>query len=147
VLVHRGSESTMAQGDGTPEVLAPPAELIRDAKAAFERHPRREIAHLEFDSLVDGDGIPGDHSLLFEHRRLSIELHISAIGPTARLTGAVHPPLYDRVYLHRNDADVQRTEAVVDGRFQFQAVGRGLIRLSVIPKDERPAIWSDWFRL
>ena len=129
------------------ESSEPPAGLIQDAKTVFARTPRREIAHLEFDSLVDGDGIPEDHSLRFEHRRLAIELRISAIGPTARVAGVLHPGLYDRVYLHREDAEAPRSEAVVDGAFQFQAVARGLLRLSAIPKDDRPPIWSDWFRL
>jgi hypothetical protein len=142
-----GDVKTPGNDPATLALSTPPVELIQDVKAVFGPSPRREVAHLEFDSLLDGDGIPEDHCLRFEHRRLILELQVSAIGPTAKVSGTVHPRLYDRVYLHRDGTDVQMSDAIVDGHFSFDSLGRGLVRLSVVPKDDRPVIWSEWFRL
>ncbi len=125
----------------------PPPDVVEQAKATFGHSPRREVAILAFDSLLDGHGRPEDHRLRFDHPRLSLDLHVALVGPRAQLDGSVCPRLCDRVHLHRDDADGVVSKTIVDGSFAFESVERGLVRLSLDPDDDRPAIWSDWFRL
>lgn len=137
----------MSDDNGPTTRPEPPPELLEEVKAALDRARPHEIALLEFDSLVDADDPPESHQLRFQHPRLTIDLRVASVGSAASLAGVVHPRLYHRADIHRDGLEGDVSEAVIDGFFRFESVGRGLVRLCLIPVDDRVAIWSDWFRL
>lgn len=125
----------------------PPDVVSEEALSAFDGLRPREVAVLVFDSLVDATDDPGSHQLRFEHHRLSLEVDVSSsrLGTTV---GARTSRLdVTAAVLHRRGADIAFVSPVgQDGRFVFDPIGHGLVRLS-IEADDGPMIWSDWFRI
>jgi hypothetical protein len=136
----------MGQVGNAPEDV--PDEVIAQAKAAFARRGRGEIAILTWDSLVDEDAPAGDHQLRFEHPDLQIELRILAGENSSDLEGRVKPvvPLY--VELQGHEGDVLRSTEAPDGVFAFDHILSGAVRLSLSVRAARSSeIRTDWFRL
>jgi hypothetical protein len=123
-----------------------PEEVIAQAKAAFGRRGRGEIATLTWDSLVDEDAVASDHRLRFAHPELQIELRLLTADKSSDLAGRVIPHAQHHVELQGEDGDVLRTTETVDGVFAFDRVPSGMVRLCV-RGPSTPGIHTDWFRL
>lgn len=121
----------------------PPVETINEAKAAFSE-PRRRLATLVFDSLIDSDAVPEDHRLRFEHDGLSLDLDVAALPEGTGICGHVEPTAA-RVVLHIRGTDMAMVSDVDDARFAFRPVPHTLVRLSI--EGSGPDIWTDWFRV
>ncbi len=149
--VHRQVVTIEPGGSNDPEdeipFGSPPDGVFEDALAAFDGLHPREVAVLVFDSLVDGTDTPGSHWLRFEHARLSLEVDVSFIPASSTLAARTSRQDVTAALLHRRGADVALvSRADQDGRFVFDAIGHGLVRLSIEAEDG-PVIWSDWFRI
>jgi hypothetical protein len=133
-------------GDDVPEEVVP-TEVVAEAKAAFGRRARGEIAALTWDSLVDEDAPPEDHRLRFEHADLQVDVRIFATGGTSNLEGTVRPPAPIRVELQSEDGDVTATGDVDDGVFALAHIPPGVVRLSLIGPIHTTLVRTDWFRV
>jgi hypothetical protein len=133
------------ESDGDNLVDRVPDGVIADAQRAFRR-PRREVAPLVFDSLVDLGAPAEDHRLRFEHPRLRIELHVSVSPGSTTLGGTVVPDSPSRAAVHLEGEELALITPVHEGAFRFQPVGHGLVRLSFEGVDGA-TIWTDWFRI
>lgn len=123
-----------------------PEEVIAQAKAAFARRGKGEIAILTWDSLVDEDAAPSDHRLRFAHPELQIELRLLTADRSSDLAGRVTPPAPLRVELEGEDGEVLGSTEAADGVFTFDRVAPGTVRLS-LRGASTPGIHTDWFRL
>ena len=125
----------------------PPPEVVDRAKGVFSARAQGDLASLVFDSLIDGHGSPDNHVLRFEHTRASIEVHVSYASQNTGLEGVVEGFNARRAALHLGDGDLAMVTDVESGRFGFQPVGHGLVKLSFEDEANSPAIWTDWFRI
>jgi hypothetical protein len=123
-----------------------PDNVLAEARRAFGR-PRRELAHLVFDSLVDLGAPADDHRLRFEYPQLRIEVHVSAGPENTRLSGTVVPASASRAAVHLEGGDLALVTSVDDGAFSFEPIGHGLVTLSFEGSDGYTTIWTDWFRI
>jgi hypothetical protein len=123
-----------------------PEEVIAQAKAAFARRSRGEIATLTWDSLVDEDAPASDHRLRFEHPELQIELRLLTADNSSDLEGSVQPPVDLHIELQGEEGDVLRSTEAADGVFAFERVPSGTVRISARGASI-PEIHTDWFRL
>jgi hypothetical protein len=124
-----------------------PNSVIKEAKAAFERKAPGDLAVLVHDSLIDQDDPAADHRLRFEHPRVFIELQVSAVGGTSRVTGRVSPPAPVQVQLETGRGELPPTTEIDDGVFTFHEISRGTVRILLSATDNFPAIHTDWFRI
>jgi hypothetical protein len=124
-----------------------PKEVVKRAKAVFDRRTTGEVAALVFDSLVDDEGTAGDHRMYFEHPLLQADLHLSASPAGTTITGRLHPTLAGRIEVEYEAGGSSIVESVVDGVLHLGLVPHGLIRLWLIDVPQRPAIRTDWFRI
>ena len=83
----------------------------------------------------------------FEHTRASIEVHVSYSGQNTGIAGLVEGFNARRAALHLGDGDLAMVTEVESGRFEFQPVGHGLVKLSFEDDAKGPAMWTDWFRI
>ena len=123
-----------------------PDDVVAQAKAAFTRRSRGEIAILTWDSMVDEDAPAEDHRLRFEHPELQIELRLFTAGNSSDLEGSVKPPVQLQVELQGEEGDVLASAAATGGVFAFSQVPSGTVRL-VMRAATTPQIRTDWFRL
>jgi hypothetical protein len=130
--------------DSAPEDV--PDEVVSQAKAAFARRSRGQIAVLVWDSLVDDDQPGRDHKLQFEHPDLQIDVHIHATDHSSDLHGQVKPPDRPQVDLQSDEGKVLRTAQTFGGTFTFAEVPSGIVRLC-IGGPATPDVCTDWFRL
>ncbi len=103
------------------------------------------MACLVFDSLVDAGAPPDNHRLRFEHPRLTVDLALSIDRGKARMSGTARPPGPHTAAVHFDGRDLEILARVVAGKFPFDPVDLGLVRLSLT--DGRDTVWTDWFRL
>jgi hypothetical protein len=151
VRAHRHVVTMEPGGTNDPEPKlpfdAPPDAVSQEASSAFDDARPRELAVLVFDSLVDATDDPGSHQLRFEHQRLSLEVDVSSSPLGTTVEARTSRPDVTAAVLHRRGADIAFVSLIdPDGRFVFEPIGHGLVRLS-IEADDGPAIWSDWFRI
>ncbi len=114
--------------------------------AVFPAHPRRELAVLEWDSLVDGDASREDHSVRFRHPRLTVELRLSANDDSTGISGHVQPVGPNRAVLYAYASDVGLIQTIVDGAFWFGPQPHGTVRLA-LEGPSTDVIWTDWLRI
>jgi hypothetical protein len=134
------------ESDGDNLVDRVPDGVIADAQRAFGR-PRRELAVLVFDSVIDLGAPAEDHRLRFEHPRLRVELQVH-VGPTnTRLGGTVEPDSPFRAAVHLEGDELALITSVHEGAFRFEPAGHGLVRLSFDGVDGDTTVWTDWFRI
>jgi hypothetical protein len=124
-----------------------PEEIITQAKAAFARRSKSEIAVLAWDSLVDEDQPPWDHRLRFEHPQVQIDLHILASDAWLTIEGRVTPPVPSALTLESDAGNVLGTGDVTDGAFTLAHVSPGLVRLCLSGSDQTSLVCTDWFRI
>jgi hypothetical protein len=121
--------------------------VVAEAKAAFGRKAEGELAVLVHDSLIEQDDPAADHRLRFEHPRLAIELHVSALAGGSSVTGRVDPPGPPSAQLETDGSEATSIAQIDGGVFTFQDVPHSLVRI-ILPAtgDDRP-IHTDWFRI
>jgi hypothetical protein len=131
--------------DSAPEDV--PDEVMTQAKKAFTRRTKREIAAVAWDSLVDGDAPAWDYRLRFEHPEVQIDLRILGGDGWSSLEGRVRPPVSAGIELESDDGHVVRTGEVTDGVFTLQHVSAGLRRLCFSGTGSLVEVCTDWFRV
>lgn len=124
-----------------------PPEVIDQAKGAFSARVQGDLASLVFDSLIDGKGSPDDHVMRFEHSLATIEVHVSYAPQNTGIEGSVTGFRARRAALHLGDGDLAMITDVESGRYGFQPVGHGLVKLSFEAEAGGPTMWTDWFRI
>jgi hypothetical protein len=126
-----------------------PAELVRDAVAAFEwRTLDAELAALVFDSLAERDlmvvrGSAQPRLFAFEAHGLTIELEVTGVAPARRFVGQLAPAAHSEVEIHCAGS---LTIAAVDdlGRFAADVTGAGPFRLRCRAPDSGDAVVTEW---
>ncbi len=73
-----------------------------------------------------------------------LRVHIDSTG--LHLSGVVSPPRPTRTALHRSESELDFVSSVANGRFAFDSIARGLVRLAFEDRN-RPDVWTDWFRV
>ena len=139
--------------DPDPEPV--PADLLASAKAAFGAHqlpdgterPDGCLALSVFDSLLDGSAGPDDHWLRFEHATTGIDVNVAHGPNSTTIQGVVSPASAVRAVLHFEGVSLAMLAEVVDGKFSFNPVGHGLVRLSVEESNSTPTVWTEWFQI
>jgi hypothetical protein len=127
---------------------APTPTMIAAGEAAFSwRTVDAELAALTHDSLAEESvlvrgGDAGPRSLVFEGRRLSVELDEAEEG----LVGQLLPPASGEVFLLGPGGE-ELAHAEIDelGCFCFQSSAAGPVRLRC--RTGSGAVLTDWFRL
>src|SRR5215218_6153601 len=129
-----------------------PASAAELARAAWDaRALDAEFAELVADSVADADRLAvraesGPRLLSFSARALALEVELEPVGAGEhRVAGQLLPARTASVTLERG-ADAQRTQADATGRFAFDRVQEGTVRLRVDDARDR-AVVSAWFRL
>lgn len=123
-----------------------PEAAVERARALFARQAHGELAILVYDSLVDGQGTPGNHFLQFEHGSMRVEVQVS-VGAAARLTGTVHPPRALEVWLEVEGSDAAGRVDAPEGTFSFEPVSHGVVRLHLTGSAGATPVHTDWFRV
>jgi hypothetical protein len=129
-----------------------PERLDDAARAAFTwRTIDAELAELMQDSAEVDDAAlalrgatAGPRLLSFESPRLAIEAEVTALGPRERrLTGQILPPLAASLTLEQGGV---RLTAQADelGRFTFDRVGAGPVRLRATLPDGAMEVATPW---
>ena len=129
-----------------------PERLDEAARAAFTwRTIDAELAELMQDSAeVDEEALAlrgpatGPRLLSFESPRLAIEAEVTVLGPRERrLAGQVVPPVAASLTLEQGGVrlSVQADEL---GRFAFDRVGAGPVRLRVALPDSGMEVATPW---
>lgn len=124
-----------------------PSEVIAQAKAAFRRRAREQVAVLVWDSLVDEGAPTWHHHLRFEHPRMWIEVSVSVESSSASLHGVMHPVIPGRVELQSAEATRPVGAEVTRSAFRIERFIRGLVRLHLVGPEGTPAVYTDWFHV
>jgi hypothetical protein len=106
-----------------------------------------ELATAVFDSLLDGTAGPDNHWLRFEHATLAVDVHVCHKANATDISGEISPTGAVRAALHIEGASLALLAEVIDGRFSFNPVGHGLVRLSIEEANAAPTVWTEWFRI
>jgi len=130
-----------------------PASAVELARAAWDaRALDAEFAALVADSLSPDEerlavrAQSGPRMLSFSAGDVALELEVEPIGTGVhRVAGQLLPPGAARVTLERG-GEAQHAEADATGRFAFERVGEGAVRLRVEDARDR-AVVSAWFRV
>jgi hypothetical protein len=128
---------------------AVPPYVTAAARASFQwAGIDRELAHLVYDSYLDGDdaraGVRGPGSarqLTFESPSLTVELEVTAT-PARRLVGQLVPPRPGTVEVCHRDGSFS-VEADDLGRFAAERVPPGPLSLRCAEHSARP-VATDW---
>ena len=123
-----------------------PEEVITQAKAAFVRRGRGDIAVLAWDSLVDADAHSEDHGLRFEHPDVQIDVRIVAAGSSSDLEVQLIPPLSVLADLEADSGALLGKTQAMNGAFGFGSVPPGVVRLQ-LQGSGTPEVHTDWFRI
>jgi hypothetical protein len=132
-------------GDALRAADPVPERVTNGAKAAFTwRSIDVELAQIEFDSAVDLAGVRGhdDRQITFRAPGVEIEIMMMETG-SRRLVGQLVPPGEMSVELVESDG-VRTTGSDRLGRFGFDDVALGPIRLSVVDDDGRRIVQTEW---
>lgn len=128
----------------------PPAHLRAAALMAHTWHSiDAELAQLVYDSLVpDGADVPaGVRSAPGDERQITfeapgVEIEVMLAGDTRTMVGQLVPAQVAAVQLAAGDR-VLDTESDELGRFRFEGIEPGPIRLAVLGTDRR-AVHTEW---
>ena len=126
-----------------------PAHVLDQAKAAYAwRDISASIALLEYDSLLDDDGLArvrsagSERTLLF--RCDETVVRVAVVDGGRRLVGHISPARYDRVEVRQGD-DVALASVDGSGRFLVEDVAAGSLSLRCRPADRgAPVVETEW---
>lgn len=117
-------------------VDAPPAHVIANAREAFTWHGvDAELAELVYDSATETTPVEvrsAEASRQVTFRAPGLEIEVEVVSERVRIViGQLVPAQAAAIELHQGDA-VRTTEADVLGRFTFDDVTPGAIKLTVV---------------
>lgn len=123
-----------------------PTRVLAGAKAAWTwRTIDQELAELVFDSALESAGVRSEDTarqLTFRSPGVEIEVMV-ADDTTRRVVGQLIPPGEHTVQLVRNDIVVEQHSDRL-GRFSFDAVAPGPVRLVVVDETGRQLVATEW---
>lgn len=123
-----------------------PDHVVAAARGAFTwRTIDDELAALVFDSALESSGVRSEHTARqLTFRRGETEIEVMVVDDDSRrVVGQLVPPQSVAVHLTSNDrVDEQRSDRL--GRFTFDAVPDGPVRLSVMGADAKPVLSTEW---
>jgi hypothetical protein len=123
-----------------------PERVLEGARGAFTwRTIDTELAELVFDSAHEESGVRAtdmNRQITFQAPGVEIEVMLIENG-TRRLIGQLVPPSAKRVELVGTDR-VFTTETDRLGRFTFDDVAPGPVRLLVLEDDGAPLVQTEW---
>ena len=128
-----------------------PERVLAGARGAFTwRTIDAELAELVFDSATELTGVRGGaedtaRQVTFQAPGVEIEVMVIDNG-NRRIVGQLVPPAEVTVQLTSGDA-VRETTTDQLGRFTFQDVEPGPVRLSVLGDDGRHLVHTEWVLL
>jgi hypothetical protein len=123
-----------------------PAPVVDRAKAALQRKVDGELAVLVFDSTLDDPAHRGPRVLNFEHPAVRVQLLVSITPGGCTIEGtAVPEPL--RAELEPEGGELAIAETVTGGRFVFQAIPLGLVRVRLVGSPGSQPVHTDWVRV
>lgn len=123
-----------------------PEHVLAGARAAWTwRTVDEELAALVFDSVLETSGVRSESTARqLTFRRGDAEIEVMVVDDTSRrVVGQLVPPQSVAVHLTSSDrVDEQRSDRL--GRFTFDAVPSGPVRLSVMGADAKPLLSTEW---
>ena len=123
-----------------------PGNVLDGARAAFAwRTIDTELAELVFDSSQESSDVRAEaakRQITFRAPGVEIEVTVVENG-TRRLVGQLVPPAMLTVELAGDD-EVRSAESDQFGRFTFDAVEPGPVRLVVLGADGTPIVQTEW---
>ena len=124
----------------------PPAHVLDGARAAYTwRTIDAELAELVFDSARELTGVRSEdvnRQVTFEAPGIEIEVMVID-DETRRLVGQLIPPTESKIELVSDDSVSSMTTDHL-GRFSFDDVAPGPVRLVVKGEDDRPLVQTEW---
>jgi hypothetical protein len=130
------------RSDITPESV--PAEVVREAKAAFRQRMRGDVLVLVRDSLLEG-APTWHHHLRFEHPHMWIELSVYPKLSWSSLHGVMHPGVPLRVELQSEGIDPALIAEVTRHAFRIEQIPHGLVRLRFVGPELISPVSTEWF--
>lgn len=146
-----------ADDDGVLELLGRalraaepvPDHVVTGARAASTwRTVDEELAELVFDSAVEASGVRSEQTARqLTFRGAGLEIEVMVVDDTVRrLVGQLVPPQATTVQLTGGDhVDEQRCDHL--GRFTFEAIAPGPVRLSVLDAATSAVVSTQWILL
>ena len=126
-----------------------PEQVITGARAASTwRTIDEELAELVFDSALESSGVRSEETARqLTFRGSGVEIEVMVVDDAERrLVGQLVPPHETNVHLTVGDhVDEQRSDRF--GRFTFEGVGTGPVRLSVHGDAAGPVVSTEWVLL
>ena len=126
----------------------PRAALLAARSAIAWRTMDAELAELTYDSVLDDERVGVRNTdttrlVTFEVGDVQIEVQVATLGDQRRLVGQVIPTSAGSLVLDTPDV---RVETSVDplGRFTFDSVPSGPVRLRFLREDGTRAVQTDW---
>lgn len=123
-----------------------PESVLEGARAAFTwRNIDAELAEIVFDTATESAGVRSedvDRQVTFEAPGVEIEVMVVGDG-ARRLVGQLVPPVERRVDLVGSDS-VQTVDADHLGRFSFDDIAPGPVRLVVHGRDGQRLVQTEW---
>lgn len=128
-----------------------PDHVLEHARAAWTwRTIDQELAELVFDSSTELAGVRSEDTarqLTFRSPGVEIEVMVPDAG-TRRIVGQLIPPAEQTVQLVVGDGDtVIEEHSDRLGRFTFESVAPGPIKMVVVDEDGRQLVTTEWVLL
>lgn len=126
-----------------------PDRVMHAARGAYTwRTIDAELAELVFDSAAELTGVRGeDQARQVTFQAPGVEIEVMVIdGSTRRIVGQLVPPAEMRIELSGGDR-VASTRSDHLGRFGFDEVQPGPVRISVLGDGDEPAVHTEWLLL
>jgi len=124
-----------------------PDRVIEGARAAWTwRTIDEELAELVFDSAAELTGVRSeDTARQLTFRAPGMEIEVMIVDEASRrIVGQLVPPGSFTVQLLSSDDHVREEASDRLGRFSFDAVAPGPVRLAVIDPDGTPVVTTEW---
>ncbi len=124
-----------------------PDRVIEGARAAWTwRTIDQELAELVFDSAAELTGVRSeDTARQLTFRAPGMEIEVMIVDEASRrVVGQLVPPGSFTVQLLSSDDLVREETTDRLGRFSFDAVAPGPVRLAVIDPDGTPIVTTEW---
>jgi hypothetical protein len=133
-------------GEALQTADPPPTHVVDGAKVAFTwRTIDAELAEITFDSARDLAGVRSEdvqRQMTFESPGVEIEVMVIENG-VRRLVGQLVPPAERRVELVSGDS-VRSADTDRLGRFAFDDLAPGPVRLVVLGEDGERFVQTEW---
>jgi hypothetical protein len=136
----RALGAALARHDGVPAIELEIARESFELRHASLAELTRDSAHEE---LAGVRALAGARVLSFEAPELSIEVDVFERGDRRDLDGQLAPAAARTVILRHAEGE-SRVEASAGGRFRFEDVPAGRVRLGIAAAPGQPAVFTPW---